>query len=493
MLPAPLTIHRAKLSSLFAQFVPPTLQFVAKECASMIETGPAAVAKIARVRMLMDLVTGLTALQPELSARLIDNVFLFSIVWALGGILDAPSRLRFDAFLRKLARGESPPGYATAQSELAMPALELTHLWPAGSSVFDFIFSTSREAWEPWISASHSTEALQLDKGVSNLLVPTIDTARYIFLAEVLVQQRRPCLLVGPTGVGKTAYVRHLLASLPASEWAAPITMAFSGSTSAQATQAYIDGQLSKRCKGVFGTPDGKRCVVFIDDLNLPALEVYGAQPTIELLRQALDTDQGWYNRTEHTFRRLEGLSFVCAMGPPGGGRNQISLRALRHFDVLGVPSLEDATLQQIFAAMLEPSLACLPAEYQRLSSALAPAIVDVFSAACKGLLPTPSRSHYTFNTRDIAVVVQGILLVPPTDFEQPSDLIMLCASQCVSILRLVDRALLLCLTLRLTQRLHDRDTSPHRDARSAALLLRSPCGHGGPHAASCRDALRLP
>ena len=92
-------------------------------------------------------------------------------------------------------------------------------------------------------------------------------------------------LLVGPTGTGKSLTINQLLkAEFDNEEWAY-YALGFSAQTSANQTERIIDGKMEKKRKGVYGPALGKQGVIFVDDLNMPQKEVYGAQPPIELLR----------------------------------------------------------------------------------------------------------------------------------------------------------------------------------------------------------------
>jgi dynein heavy chain len=183
-------------------------------------------------------------------------------------------------------------------------------------------------------------------------------------------------------------------------------------------TQDIIDGKLDRRVKGKFGPAGNKKGVIFIDDLNMPKKEKYGAQPPIEILRQFLDQG-GWYNRKDqqHPFRYIVDSLLICAMGEPGGGRNTLTPRFMRHLNLISFASFDDNTMIKIFSKILNWYFTNnkFPADIMGIVSKLVNATLELYKIIISELLPTPMKSHYTFNLRDFSKVITGICMIDST------------------------------------------------------------------------------
>ena len=227
----------------------------------------------------------------------------------------------------------------------------------------------------------------------------------------------RNVLCVGETGTGKTVTASQKLNSLDGT-WEAQF-LTFSARTSANQTQDLLDSKVDKLRKvdnTVFcGPPGGKRYAILVDDMNMPMREKYFAQPPIELLRQWMD-HKGWYDRVPPClFKTVVDVILVGCMGPPGGGRNPVSNRALRHFNFLSFTDMSDQSLVRIFDSILGATFVKhFAPEIAALSKTFVEATVEVYNVVRRDLLPTPAKSHYTFNLRDLARVFQGLLRADP-------------------------------------------------------------------------------
>ncbi|CAM4551630.1 unnamed protein product [Caretta caretta] len=181
--------------------------------------------------------------------------------------------------------------------------------------------------------------------------------------------------------------------------------------TSAAQIQAWIRQKLILKSKDALGAPKSKQVIVFIDDLNMPLPEEYGAQPPLESIRQFLDLG-GFYDTKQLAWKNIQDVSLVADCAPPSGGRNEISPRLLTHFCLLVLPQPSLQSLQRIFQVHLGTYLYNnrFLSEVRKCNDFLTSSSIAVYYNMCRSMLPTPAKCHYTFNLRDLFKVLQGLL-----------------------------------------------------------------------------------
>lgn len=86
----------------------------------------------------------------------------------------------------------------------------------------------------------------------------------------------------------------------------------------------------------------------------------------------------------------------------------------MRHFNLISVASFDDQTLDRIFSTILDWHFSSgnFAPEILHMTKNIISATTELYRSCVSSLLPTPTKSHYTFNLRDFARVVQGILLI---------------------------------------------------------------------------------
>ncbi|CAM9362495.1 unnamed protein product [Pylaiella littoralis] len=443
-LPVTFEEHRPLIVGLFDWLFPAALYFVQKQCVIPTPvTGQELAASLIRlVGVLLDSPDGFASDM----TKVLECIFVKALIWSVGSCVDRKGRQMFGDYLRMVMEDK---GLET--SDAHQDFLLKNRSWVArdrpiallppddGRLLYDFRFDAKKGQWQPWLETADKF-AIPRDATFNSIVVPTMDTVRNEYLIHSLVVHGHHVLCTGDTGTGKSVTAKKKLLFGMGPKFSS-IMLNFSAQTSANQTQDIIDSKLDKRRKGVLGPPLGMTCVIFVDDLNMPAKETYGAQPPIEILRQWMDHG-GWYDRKENTFRQLVDVQFVAAMGPPGGGRTSITQRYVRHFNLLNFVPFSNESLQRVFGSILEWFLQRgFNSAVKQVAANMVAATLDIYNTIADNLLPTPAKSHYTFNLRDLSKVFQGVLQGSANLISEKEQIVRLWSHECLRIFhdRLVD------------------------------------------------------
>uniref|UniRef100_A0A2A4JQR8 Dynein axonemal heavy chain 7 n=1 Tax=Heliothis virescens TaxID=7102 RepID=A0A2A4JQR8_HELVI len=349
----------------------------------------------------------------------LEGVFFFSCIWSIGATLESDSRPKFDMLFRGLLEKEFPEKVKTAldmPKEIAKPEKQYIFIIPREGLVYDYRFiKEGKGKWKPWADDVLTAPPISRDTAPNQILVTTLDSVRYLALFKLMVTHHKLVMMVGPTGTGKSSYIIDFLVKRVDTKVYKALIMAFSAQTNCNQTQDIIMGKLDKRRKGVFGPPIGCYSVIFVDDVSMPQAETYGAQPPIEVLRQGIDLGL-WYDRKTNLAMLLIDVQFMCAMGKPMPGAKIITPRFSRHFSFFCIDEFDDETLQVIFSRIMLWHLDTrgFSKEFDPCIEELVLGTLEVYKQCRLNLLPTPSKSHYTFNLRDFSRVILGVLLSVP-------------------------------------------------------------------------------
>ncbi|XP_059938625.1 dynein axonemal heavy chain 9 isoform X2 [Mesoplodon densirostris] len=333
--------------------------------------------------------------------------FVFAAIWAFGG--------------------------AMVQDQLVDDRAEFSKWWltefktvkfPSQRTIFDYYIDPETKKFEPWSKLIPQFE-FDPEMPLQACLVHTSETIRVCYFLERLLARRRPVMLVGTAGTGKSVLVGARLASLDAEEYLVK-NVPFNYYTTSAMLQAVLEKPLEKKAGRSYGPTGNKKLIYFIDDMNMPEVDAYGTAQPHTILRQHLDYGH-WYDRNKLSLKEVMNVQYISCMNPTVGSFT-INPRLQRHFSVFALSFPGADALSSIYCTILTQHLKLgnFPAPLQKYVPQLIRLAITFHQKIATTFLPTAIRFHYIFNLRDLANIFQGILFSSVECVKSTQDLVKL-------------------------------------------------------------------
>eukprot|EP01065_Artemidia_motanka_P042621 TRINITY_DN5751_c0_g1_i1.p1 TRINITY_DN5751_c0_g1~~TRINITY_DN5751_c0_g1_i1.p1 ORF type:complete len:2793 (+),score=1080.74 TRINITY_DN5751_c0_g1_i1:401-8380(+) len=319
-----------------------------------------------------------------------EKAFCFACVWAFGGPLPSSGRVDYRQLFSKYWVKEMQSRVKICDDK---------------SQVFDFYLDLADGEFKPWHDQVRKFRNSS-DAAFSDIVVDTADTVRTGYFVSKMVKLRRPVMLVGTAGTGKTQLITDRLRQLDAAKWATR-RVSFNAHTQCRELQSIMEANLERGGR-VWHPPRRKQLVFFIDDINMPSPDKYGTQNAIAFLRHFVDYGFWFDQASPGQEKHVVGVQVVSAMNHKSGTFTILD-RMMRWFAVFAccMPSPDDLML--IYQSILAARWKGWGKEIQGMVVPLVQATIDLHGMVSEHFLPTAVKFHYSWTMREMYNVVQGL------------------------------------------------------------------------------------
>ncbi|KAG5479103.1 hypothetical protein LSCM1_02952 [Leishmania martiniquensis] len=318
------------------------------------------------------------------------KVLSYAIFWGLASAMGLESRMKLAQEL-----GLRPTVDGVVQSMVEVEVCYRTGEW-------QLIRNRVRE-----------TSILAEQVGANDTVIATVDTCRHEDLLSAWLGAGRSAILCGPPGSGKTMSITTVLNHLP--EYEVVFLNFSSGTTVSTVMKALVQHCcVQDTSRGLVMAPtSGKQLLLFCDEINLPALDRYGTQVAVQLLRQLIER-KGFHRARDNTWITVEHVQVVGACNPPTDpGRVPLSARFLRWAPVLFVDFPSPESLTTVYTAYCRAILAWNERLRGQIAACLAQAMVKMYRVSQAQFTPV-QQPQYLYSPRELSrwsrALYEGVL-----------------------------------------------------------------------------------
>ena len=316
-----------------------------------------------------------------------ERLFVFALMWAIGGPLGEQGRIKVDNLIRKYSAN-----------------------FPANTLIFDFFVNPDKDDWATWDEKMIQGWTPNQNSLYSEIFVPTVDITRNRIIILNMLKNNQSPFILGGVATGKSSIIKMIYNTLELTKYQ-PFTVNLSYGITSKNLQKEIEMHFEKRNNKLY-PPSNKRSLCYVDDLNLPKEDQFGSKTIVEMLRQYMELE-GWYSVDSLNYVNIKSMLLLCSTCIRNADeQSNISQRFLSKFVPICIQTPNDQVKKKIFSTILAFYLSSSQSEdVKKLNEGLAMAAIGLYKAVAtfQDFQPTPSKCYFIFNMHDLTKIFEAI------------------------------------------------------------------------------------